>query len=72
MFSDSPQFLSLPITLTVVSCTGNTSILASSSYTDLLTGKMTDVTNEWLGPGISVGMVDVPHGYYYLGVKSGS
>lgn len=70
MFTDTPQLLSLPITLTVTSCTGNTSILASSSYTDLLTGKMTDVSVEWVKDGVSIGIVNVPHGYYYFGVKN--
>lgn len=58
------------MTLTVTSCTGNTSILASSSYADLLTGKMTDVSVEWATEGVSIGIVNVPHGYYYFGVKN--
>jgi hypothetical protein len=45
-------------------------VLGSSSYTDMLTGKMTDLTNIYSNNGKSSVSLTVPHGYYYFGVRS--
>jgi|JI10StandDraft_1071094.scaffolds.fasta_scaffold6068505_1 hypothetical protein len=34
------------------------------------TGKMTEIGSYWTKNGITTAIIDVPHGYYYLGVKA--
>lgn len=57
------------IVMTVVNCVGESVVLGAASYGDMLTGKMTTVSGGWSSNGISSVLVDVPHGYYYFGVK---
>lgn len=40
-YSDNNNFLSVPVVFTVTKCLGNSTILATDNYDDLLTGKLT-------------------------------
>jgi hypothetical protein len=55
--------------MNVVNCVGESVILGSNSYENMITGKMTDISTVWSNDGVSSVLVDVPHGYYYFGVK---
>ena len=46
--------------------------MASDSYYDMITGKMTQIKPEWewsVG-GVSASIVNISHGYYYIGAKN--
>jgi hypothetical protein len=55
--------------MTVINCFGASSILAALSYSDMQTGKITEVSSEWSSNGVAAALVNVPHGYYYFAVK---
>ena len=44
--------------------------MGSSDFGDVMTGKMTEIGDMWYKDGVTTVLVDVPHGYYYFGVKS--
>ena len=56
----------------VVDCIGSSNLLASPSYSDIKTGKLTRISSQdlWSNNGITAGLVDVTHGYYYIGVMN--
>jgi hypothetical protein len=56
--------------MTVTNCVGISTVLATPSYSDMQTGKMTEVLSEWNGNGVTVALINIPHGYYYFGIKS--
>ena len=56
--------------ITVTNCLGKTNLLSSSSYNDAKTGVMTQIqpSNIWSSNGITSALVDISHGYYYIGI----
>ena len=61
-----------PMAITLTNCLGRVDLLASPSYADMLTGKLTQIQprNLWTNNGITVGLVQVDYGYYYIGIVS--
>jgi len=58
------------VLLTVVNCLGESSILGSSSYADVTTGKMTDLEESFNSNGVVATLSNIKHGYFYLGVRA--
>lgn len=60
------------VVVNVINCMGESVLLGSSSYQDMLTGKMTDLqsSNIYSNNGIVSSVVSIPYGYYYFGIKS--
>lgn len=58
--------------ITLTNCLGKSEILASSSYYDMRTGKMTEIGVQWKWSvgGVSASVANVSHGYYYIGAKN--
>lgn len=56
--------------MNVVNCLGQSVLLGSSSYTDMLTGKLTTIPQTLNYASVTTALVPIPHGYYYFGVKS--
>jgi hypothetical protein len=57
------------IVMTVTNCIGASNVLATPSYSDMMTGQMSEIASEWSGDGVTAALVHIPRGYYYFGVK---
>lgn len=57
------------IVVSVVNCVGQSVLLGSGSYQDVLAGGFTSIGSGWASNGVNSVLVDVPHGYYYFAVK---
>ena len=55
--------------MNVVNCMGQSILLGSQSYSDMLTGKMTTIPQSLSLASVTTALIPIPHGYYYFGVK---